>query len=187
MHGNPPPPICGDRWGSWALFPPVRIQLVASPCDVYTLVTALAAFSEPCHLAPTTWSAKSSPPSPVGKPFRRQRGEQFHRVREQNLGCGEEESVGLGSSFRVFVCGLSTFRLQVKGAAWLRERFSFVFFKFIFNWRIIAWQYCAGFWQTSAWISHRTKGYLFLKMAAILVKASCSLIFLLSGAVFQVG
>ena len=29
------------------------------------------------------------------------------------------------------------------------------FFKFIFNWRIIALQYCVGFCHTSTWISHR--------------------------------
>ena len=29
------------------------------------------------------------------------------------------------------------------------------FFKFIFNWRVIALQYCLCFYQTSTWISHR--------------------------------
>ena len=28
-------------------------------------------------------------------------------------------------------------------------------FKFIFNWMIIAWQYCVGFCHISTWISHR--------------------------------
>ena len=30
-----------------------------------------------------------------------------------------------------------------------------LFFKFIFNWRIIVLQYCVGFCHTSVWISHR--------------------------------
>ena len=29
-------------------------------------------------------------------------------------------------------------------------------FKFIFNWRIIALQYCIGFYQTSVWVSYST-------------------------------
>ena len=29
-----------------------------------------------------------------------------------------------------------------------------LFYLFIFNWRIIAFQYCIGFYQTSTWISH---------------------------------
>ena len=32
---------------------------------------------------------------------------------------------------------------------------SSIFFKFIFNWRIIALQCCVGFCHTSTWISHR--------------------------------
>ena len=36
---------------------------------------------------------------------------------------------------------------------------TYIFFSilnvFIFNWRIIAWQYCVGFCHTSTWISHR--------------------------------
>ena len=31
----------------------------------------------------------------------------------------------------------------------------FFFLNFIFNWQIVALQYCTGFYQTSAWISHR--------------------------------
>ena len=31
---------------------------------------------------------------------------------------------------------------------------------FIFNWRIIALQYCIGFYQASAWVSHNLPGCL---------------------------
>ena len=37
----------------------------------------------------------------------------------------------------------------------LSLRIFIFFYLFIFNWRIIALQYCIGFYQTSTWISHR--------------------------------
>ena len=40
--------------------------------------------------------------------------------------------------------------------------FCFLFSKLIFNWRIIALQYCVGFSKTSTWISHRYAQISFL-------------------------
>ena len=48
-------------------------------------------------------------------------------MREQNLGCGEEESVGLGSSFRVFVCGLSTVQAAGEGGSVVEGEVLFCF------------------------------------------------------------
>lgn len=48
-------------------------------------------------------------------------------MREQNLGCGEEESVGLGSSFRVFGSGLSTIQAAGEGGS-IVEGEGFFFF-----------------------------------------------------------
>ena len=35
------------------------------------------------------------------------------------------------------------------------QEYFFYFLKFIFNWRIITWQYCVGFFHTTTWISHK--------------------------------
>ena len=52
--------------------------------------------------------------------------------------------------------------LYVEGTAWIKERCAWmnlrVFFKFLFiyfNWRMITFQYCAGFCHKAVWIGHR--------------------------------
>ena len=52
--------------------------------------------------------------------------------------------------------------LYVEGTAWTKERCAWmnlrIFFKFLFiyfNWRMITFQYCAGFCHKAVWIGHR--------------------------------
>ena len=47
---------------------------------------------------------------------------------EANPGCGEAERVGLGSSFRVFGCGLSTVQAADEGGSIVEEEVVCFFF-----------------------------------------------------------
>ena len=56
--------------------------------------------------------------------------------------------------FFLGICGLWSVSGGVSSVLWQGQVFrSFLKNLFIFNWRIIALQYCIGFYQTSSWIS----------------------------------
>ena len=90
----------------------------------------------------------------------------------------------LGSSFRVFGCGLSTFEAAGKGGSIVEGEVFFCFF----NLFLTEGQLLYSIVLVSAKHQHESatgqRAFFFLTMGAILVKASWSLLFLLSDAVF---
>ena len=53
-------------------------------------------------------------------------------MRKQNIGCGEAERVGLGSSFRVFGSGLSTVPAADEGGSIVEGEVFFFFFNIFY-------------------------------------------------------